>query len=142
MFSKSCEYGIRAVIYIAAESSKGRHAGITDIVKEINAPLHFTAKVLQNLSRVGLIESQKGPHGGFYLNKRKEVMLIDVVKAIDGDDIFNGCGLGLSKCSETKPCPLHHYFKSIRDDLKQMLQTTSIRELALGLDKNLVFLKK
>jgi len=142
MFSKTCEYGIKAVIHIAVESNKGQFAGITDIVKAIDAPQPFTAKILQNLSRQGIIQSQKGPNGGFYLDKKKEVRLIDIVTAIDGDHIFNGCGLGLEICSETKPCPLHHHFKKVRDDLKRMLENTTIQKLASGLDKNLTFLKK
>lgn len=142
MFSKTCEYGIRAVIYIAGESAKGKFAGIDDIIKAIDAPKPFTAKILQNLSHLGLIQSQKGRNGGFYLDKKRELKLIDIVTAIDGDHIFNGCGLGIAECSEDKPCPLHHHFVKIRNELKEVMEKTTVQKLTSGLERNLTFLKK
>lgn len=143
MFSKACEYGIRAMIYIASKSRSGERAGIKDICKEIGAPEHFTAKILQNLSRMNIISSVKGPNGGFYLDgSEKDVKLIDVVKAIDGDKLFTGCGLGIKECSETKPCPIHYEFKKVRDSLQLMLENTSINDLTADLEKGLVFLKR
>ena len=142
MFSKACEYGIRAVIFIVARSRDGKKVGIKDICREIEAPEHFTAKILQNLSRLELISSTKGPNGGFFIEEDKDLRLIDIVRAIDGDKLFTGCGLGISKCSETKPCPIHFEFKQIRDNLRKMLETTSLLETTQGLDKGLVFLKK
>ena len=54
---------------------------------------------------------------------------------------FHGCGLGLSHCSETHPCPVHDKFKSIRDELAHMLETTNLEELALGIKSGETFLK-
>ena len=142
MFSKACEYGIRAVIFIVARSRNGKKVGIKDICHEIGAPEHFTAKILQNLSRLELINSTKGPNGGFFIGEGRDVRLIEIVRAIDGDKLFTGCGLGISKCSEDKPCPIHFEFKQIRDNLKTMLETTSLQEVTEDLDKGLVFLKK
>lgn len=143
MFSKACEYGIRAVIYIWSQNSKGKKIGIKDTCKEIDAPEFFTAKILQSLVRKGVISSTKGPNGGFYIEKEQEKLtLFDLVKAIDGDQIFEGCGLGLKVCSEKNPCPIHYQFKSIRDQLKAMLGTTSIKDLADDLEKGTVFLSR
>ncbi|ELR70549.1 transcriptional regulator, BadM/Rrf2 family [Fulvivirga imtechensis AK7] len=142
MFSKACEYGIRAVIYIVSVSSSGKKAGIKDICKHIKAPEPFTAKILQNLSRLGIVKSTKGPHGGFYVEEgAHDIRLIDIVTAIDGDKLFTGCGLGVDVCSEKKPCPIHNEFKSIRESLRIMLEKTSIQHIAKDLDKGLVFLK-
>ncbi|MNH43801.1 hypothetical protein D3C79_1057920 [compost metagenome] len=52
--------------------------------------------------------------------------LSEVVEAVDGKSIFIGCGLGLAHCSETNPCPLHHEFKAIRNQLKDLLEQTTI----------------
>jgi Rrf2 family protein len=143
MFSKACEYGIRAVIYIWSQDSKGKKIGIKDICKEIDAPEFFTAKILQSLARQDVISSAKGPNGGFYMEKEQEKLtLFDLVNAIDGDKIFEGCGLGLKVCSEKNPCPIHDQFKSIRDQLKVMLSTTSIKDLADDLEKGTVFLSR
>lgn len=131
MFSKACEYGIRAVIYIWSQNSKGKKIGIKDICKEIHAPEFFTAKILQSLAKQGIISSSKGPNGGFFIEKEQEdLTLIDLIIAIDGDGIFHGCGLGLKQCSEQSPCPIHHEFKVVRDQLAKMLREKKISDLA------------
>lgn len=136
MFSKSCEYGIRAIIYIAAENKRGEKVGISEICENIEAPAHFTAKILQILSRNGIVSSQKGVHGGFFLDEnQRKTKLIEVVTAIDGKEIFTGCGLGLKQCSASNPCPLHDKFKAIRNDLKKMLDSTTIDELGNSIKK-------
>jgi len=141
MFSKACEYGIRAVIYIWSQNENGKKLGIKDICREIDAPEFFTAKILQSLAKQGIISSAKGPNGGFFIEKEQEdLALIDLVTAIDGNQIFEGCGLGLKVCSEMNPCPIHYQFKSIRDQLKTMLVGTSIKDLAGDLEKGHVFL--
>src|SRR5699024_1798855 len=105
-------YGIRAVLYIVGKSLNEERARIKEIAKEIDAPEAFTAKVLQKLTKKGLLESITGPHGGFYLQEEKmeKIRLIEVVKAIDGADIFEGCGLGLLHCNASHPCPIHQEF--------------------------------
>ena len=131
MFSKTCEYGIRAVIYISAKGSQENKIGIPTIGKNIEAPVQFTAKILQTLVHNDIVSSQKGVNGGFYLNKQqKQKQLIEVVRAIDGDKLFSGCGLGLKSCSEDEPCPLHDKFKAIRSSLKKMMEQTTIDEMS------------
>ncbi len=131
MFSKACEYGIKASVYIASESNGDRKIGIAEICKHIEAPLHFTAKILQILSRRNIISSQKGLNGGFFLdNNQKNRPVKDIVEAIDGDQLFTGCGLGLKQCSETKPCPIHNQFKEIREKLNAMMAGTDLETLA------------
>ncbi len=142
MFSKACEYGIRAVIFIVAHSKNHKKVGIKDICREIGAPEHFTAKILQNLSRMEIISSTKGPHGGFFVEDGRDIRLLEIVRAIDGNKLFTGCGLGIKECSEKKPCPIHDEFKQIRDALQQMLESTSVKEMAEGLERGLVYLKK
>jgi len=142
MFSKTCEYGIRAVIYISATASYDNKVGIADISSNIEAPVHFTAKILQTLGHNNIVSSQKGVNGGFYMEKQqKQTRLIDVVRAIDGDTLFSGCGLGLKHCSEEEPCPLHDKFKAIRNNLKKMMEQTNIDEMAKMLNNGRRFLR-
>ena len=143
MFSKTCEYGIRATIFIASQSYQGNRTGIKDIAKKIDSPEAFTAKILQILSRDNIINSIKGAGGGFEIpkEKMKEIKLAQIVSALDGDRIFTGCGLGLTNCSEEHPCPMHYKFKSIRNDLVYMLENTNLEELALGIKSGDTFLR-
>jgi Rrf2 family protein len=143
MFSKACEYGIRAVIYIASQSSNESKISIAEIADKIEAPPHFTAKILQALSRQNIISSQKGLGGGFYLDGLQlKKPLFNLVTAIDGDKIFTGCGLGLKQCSEENPCPLHHKFKDIRNGLNKMMLETTIEELGNSLRSGSLVLRR
>ena len=143
MFSKACEYPIRAMMYIVTHTTNGSRVGIRDIARYTDTPEPFVAKVLQILSRKGIVSSAKGPNGGFYIEtKSKQIPLIEIVKAIDGEDLFLRCGLGIKNCSEKKPCPIHYEYKAIRDDLKEMLKTNTIQDLASGLVKGETFLLK
>lgn len=143
MFSKTCEYAIRAMIFIAQKSKRGNNVGIKEIAHGIDSPEHFIAKILQELVRKGLLQSMKGPNGGFYLDhERLEYSLFDIVKAVDGDNLFTGCGLGLKKCSETHPCPMHNEFKSVRKGIQMMLTKAKLGEFTKELEKSLTFLKR
>jgi Rrf2 family transcriptional regulator, iron-sulfur cluster assembly transcription factor len=143
MFSKACEYGIRAMIYIAHKSGEAERVGIKDIAKSVDSPEAFLAKILQDLSRKGLVQSVKGPNGGFFLEKKGlQVSLADVVSAIDGDQLFNGCGLGLKVCSEKNPCPIHDEFKAIRNKLKALLENTRVSEFTEDLSRGLLHLRR
>ncbi len=70
------------------------------------------------------------------------VSIADIVREVDGDKLFSGCGLGLEQCSETHPCPLHDQFKSIRDNLREMLENSKIQEFVDNLDLQLTYLKR
>jgi Rrf2 family protein len=144
MFSKACEYAIRATIYIAVQSNQDNRVGLKDISKEIDSPEAFTAKILQQLSKNEIINSIKGPNGGFDIDKKEmsKIKLSHIVMAIDGDAIYKGCGLGFKQCSEKQPCPVHDKFKVVRNELKNMLETTSVLELSLGLKNGLTFLHR
>ncbi len=144
MFSKACEYGIRSAIYIAGQSMQSRKVGLKEVAKEIDSPEAYTSKILQKLTKGNVIISEKGPTGGFTISNDsiKTLNLAAIVIAIDGDAIFKGCGLGLKKCNEKKPCPLHHKFKAVRNDLYNMLTATSIIELYGKIDDGSGFLKR
>ena len=143
MFSKTCEYGIRATIFIASESYQNNRVGLRDIAKKIDSPEAFTAKILQILSKNNIIKSIKGVGGGFEIPKEtmSHITLTQIVTAIDGDSVFTGCGLGLSHCSEEHPCPVHDKFKEIRNGLQAMLENTNLEELAIGIKCGDTFLR-
>lgn len=135
MFSKACQYGIRATIYVASRAGSGVRISLHDIAKHTGSPEAFTAKILRQLVKHKIITSVKGPSGGFEINPGKvgKITLRQVVSAIDGDALFTRCGMGLKSCSERKPCPLHHQYKEIRERLETMLDKNSLSELSAGL---------
>lgn len=142
MFSKSCEYAARAVIYISAESSIDRKIGIAEICEHILAPRHFTAKIMQILTRNHIVSSQKGTNGGYYLSAfQQEIKLGDIVRAVDGSQLFSGCVLGLKSCSEAEPCPMHSSYKAIRSRIIDMVEESTISTMARKLKAGNGFLR-
>lgn len=135
MFSKACEYGIRAIIYIATQSLEGKRVKIGDVVENAGSPAAFTGKVLGALTKYNIVQSFTGPRGGFYIEpgRMKRIKVGDIVFAIDGDSVYNDCGLGLAECSNVQPCPMHDKFSRVRTELKKMLETTTVYDLAMGL---------
>jgi Rrf2 family protein len=131
------------MIFIGQKSKDDNRVGIKEIAKGIDSPEHFIAKILQDLGRKGLVQSMKGPNGGFYLDKGSlKCSIADIVKVVDGDKLFTGCGLGLKQCSETHPCPIHHEFKSVRKNIQVMLEKAKLGEFTEELEKSLTFLKR
>ncbi len=132
MFSKSTEYALRAIIYLAQKSSVEHKIGITELAEAIDSPKSFTAKILQKLTRNNrLINSVTGPSGGFYLtDQAKNKSLWYVLNLLEDDMIISGCILGLKECSEKNPCPMHHQYKDIKPQLLDMLDHKTILDLA------------
>jgi Rrf2 family transcriptional regulator, iron-sulfur cluster assembly transcription factor len=135
MFSKACKYGIKAISYIAAQSLEGNRVKIGDVAENSGSPEAFTAKILGTLTKHNIVNSHKGPSGGFDidLDRMHSIKISEIVYAIDGDNVYNGCALGLHECNANEPCPMHEHFVSIRVELKEMLTTVSVHELAVNL---------
>lgn len=144
MFSKACEYGIRATLFIAQNSAANNRVSLKEISEKIDSPEAFTAKILQQLVKNDIVTSYKGPHGGFQIEEERleTIHLNKIVDALDGDSIYIGCGLGLKECNANEPCPLHDQFMTIRNDLKQMLESTNIGQLTEGLIEGVTCLKR
>lgn len=143
MFSKACEYGIRAAIYVAERSMLSEKVSLKQVAAAIDSPEAYTSKILQQLCKAGIIISAKGPKGGFYMDGilLETVKLSAVVSTIDGDSIYKGCGLGLKACNNERPCPVHFDFMAIRESLRNMLETTTIKSLAERLQEGISFLR-
>ena len=136
MLSKTCEYAIRAMIYLARKSVGGNMVNIKEISENIDSPELFIAKILQGLSKQGFLQSSKGRYGGFYMSEKDaRASLADIVIAIDGDKMFRGCGVGLKYCSEKNPCPIHNEYKAARNALYDIYKKATLeqfKDLSVG----------
>ncbi len=130
LLSSSCVYGLRASLYLAANQN-GEYVSIREMSDNLDISFHFLTKTLQQLTKAGLMESQKGPKGGVRLTKKgSNISLFEIVEAIDGRDLFTECALGLPGCGTEKPCPLHEQWAEARDSIRTMLEETNLVELA------------
>jgi len=144
MFSKSCEYGIKATLFIAQKSQSGERVSLKEIAEAIDSPTAFTAKILQILAKAAIVNSTKGPNGGFEIEKVRlsQISLKQIVQAIDGNNIFEGCALGLSICNEKAPCPMHNEFVIIRNQLNETLASSNLLDVASELNRGQSVLKR
>ncbi len=135
LFSRECEYAIQAVLYLALRPD-GTMTSIRHMTGRLEIPYHFLAKILQRLTRKGLLKSLKGPTGGFALGKPAErISLFQIVEAIDGTGFTQNCVLGFPECSSTNPCALHRRWSGVRDEISGMLARKNIAQVAEQMKK-------
>ena len=131
MFNKETEYALRGLVYVQVQNMKGARPGIIEISNEIDAPLHYTGKIMQRLVKQGFLTSVKGKGGGFLFDESKpDLPLKAVILAIEGVKTFAGCGFGLNHCDENNPCPLHGQYAPIRVAINQLISGNTIQSLA------------
>jgi len=129
MLSNACKYAIRAILYLAVKSDESTKIGVKKIAEELETPQPFLAKLLQQLNKGNLVSSTKGPKGGFYLSKSdRENTVWDIVKNIDGTTKFDDCFLGLSKCSDENPCPVHFLVSPFKEKLLNNFRDKTISQ--------------
>lgn len=129
IFSKKCELALQAVLFLSVRE-KGKVFKAGEISDELKVPKEFVSKMLQVLTSSGIVGSRKGKAGGFYLAKEPSgIKLIDIVMAIDGDEVFSNCVLGFPGCSSESPCPVHEKWGKLRDDAFNMLAKETLEEL-------------
>lgn len=131
MLSNTSKYAIRSVIYLELYASAEQKIGLKEISVELDIPAPFLGKILQILTRHQILDSTKGPHGGFSLKKAAiDIPLMEIVDVIDGADAFNQCLIRTSSCSEESPCSLHDKVAPYRKGLRSTLMTETIADLA------------
>lgn len=141
MLSLTCKTAIKAVIYLASQFEYGEKSGIKEIAAFIDASEHTVGKMLQTLVKENIIMSAKGPSGGFYITaQQKSQSIIKIVEAIDGKAVFKQCGLGLSKCSATHPCPIHDHYKEVRDLFEKLCREKKLTDLFEPVNNGLAYL--
>ncbi|HMX39581.1 MAG TPA: Rrf2 family transcriptional regulator [Saprospiraceae bacterium] len=141
MFSKTFGYALRAVTFIHLHGQEGRKVGVQELAQALEIPQHFLGKVMQDLVRHGIVDSIKGPSGGFYANSRTgDYPLVDILLITDGNLIFNHCALNMRQCSTEHPCPLHRDFAICRDGMLREMAVKTVKTLSQGVAKGETFL--
>ncbi len=108
IFSKSFGYAVRGVLYIALMQDEKKFVHVEEIARKLSVPRHFMGKILKRLVKENVINSSKGPMGGFTINERTlNVPLMELITIIDGMESFKSCVLRLKECNPDNPCPLH-----------------------------------
>ncbi len=126
MFSKTIEYALRAVVYLASQGGEARTT--LQIAEAARVPADYLAKVMQGLRRARLVQSQRGLHGGFTLGVAPSGLTVyDVVQAVDPIERIESCPLGIK--DHINLCPLHRRMDAAIDMVERALRESTIAEL-------------
>ena len=141
MLSNASKYAIRAVLFLAENSSFSKKYGAKRISEDLEIPLPFIAKLLQQLSKNGIISSVKGPKGGFYTSQIDlQNNVCAILNVIEKQNIFEGCFMGLPRCSDENPCPVHHIVAPFKEALLDKFKNQSIADFAQEIKMNGAYL--
>ncbi len=135
IFSRECEYAIQGVAFLARRP-EGKMTSITELSRTLKIPRHFLAKILQRLTRKGLLVSTKGPTGGFALSRPAEdITLFHIVEAVDGVGFAHKCVLGFPECSGKHPCAVHEQWGGVRDTIYGLLVSRNLSAVGAAMKK-------
>jgi len=141
MLSNASKYAIRSVLFLANNSSKTKKYGAKKIAEDLEIPLHFIAKLLQQLAKKGIISSVKGPHGGFFISADDlENNVCAILDEIEKGDVFEPCFMGLPQCGDDNPCPVHHIVAPFKEAILQKFEHQTIRKFAEEINEDGTFL--
>lgn len=132
IYSKTSEYAIRALVFYA-EHPERESASIAEISRESGVPPAYIAKIFRCLAGAGILRSTRGASGGFSLAvPAGKLTLLKVVAALDEPENspFTNCVMGLDRCEDKNPCPLHPVWKKAKEEIIQRLAETTIGGMA------------
>ncbi len=128
--TRAADYGVRVMIYLAGLPDRER-AMLPSLAVATGAPPSFLSKVLQALSRAGLIASRRGQFGGFQIVPLgRQASIRTVIEAIDGPITLNLCLVNGESCSRKTWCPAHPVWARAQQAMLQVLDTAMIADLA------------
>jgi len=130
VFSNSCNYALRAAFYVALMPEQ-KFVPIRQISTNLGISFHFLTKILQILTQQKIMNSYRGPNGGVSLARpANEITVLDIVRAIEGDKLFDDCVIGLPGCGEKEPCPLHDEWMQVKQKLETSIQNQTLDKLS------------
>lgn len=127
MISQTIEYALRAMAHLAT-LEESRAVNSETIAEHTQVPRGYLSKVLRDLVVAGLVDSQRGPNGGFALARAaSEVSILDVVNAVDPIARITECPLG--NPAHVQLCPLHRRLDDALQTIEQQFRETSLEDL-------------
>ena len=126
MFSKTVEYALRAMVYLA--SQEGTPRTTQQIAAATKVKGAYLSKVMQSLGRKRLVQSQRGLHGGFTLTRpTDDLTVLDIIMAVDPIQRIESCPLGIK--GHINLCPLHRRLDQAMKLVEDALQKSTLAEL-------------
>lgn len=129
MLSQTSGYAVMALGCVA--EANGQPLLVRQISETTGIPTPYLAKIINILSRKGIVVTQRGIGGGVSLaRKPEEVTLYELCQALDDPITQKRCMLGLSECSDERACPAHKFWSGQRDEEIMFLEKTTLADVA------------
>jgi len=130
------EYGLKGIIFLAKQPPE-KVVLISEISKDQNIPEAFLAKIFQRLSKAGLLRSVRGANGGFSLGKpAHKITMREIIEALEGPIALNRCLVREGECEEEKKCPLYPVWGKLQQRILEILDETTMEDLARRMIRN------
>lgn len=128
-FSQIGHYALRIMI-VLAHQDRGVRMRAKDLAPLTHVPPAYVSKVLRRLTEAGLLDSQKGHHGGFALAMHpNKIRLLDILSAVDAYPTGSECVFGWGRCSSVQPCPLHWSWTELSVAVQGWAVTTTLSDV-------------
>lgn len=129
-FTRSTEYAIRSLTYLAQNQKEGSYHLAREMSEVLGIPAPFLGKILQPLVMRGILESQRGRNGGFRLSRDpKDVCLYQIADSQEMIYEKRQCFLGQAACDDSRACPKHEYWKAASAEFELQMNETSLQDL-------------
>lgn len=129
ILSQTAIYALRAVTHLA-EAGAGEPQRVDDIAAALGVPRNYLAKILNGLVHAGVLQSTRGPGGGFVLVVDPAALILaDVIQPFDGLAQDSTCLLGRPRCNDDTPCAAHARWKSVSAAVTAYLLETTIEDM-------------
>ncbi len=129
--SRTAEHAVRAILHLAVNGPGPVKAA--DIARELGAPANYMSKTLHSLAGAGIVDSRRGPTGGFRLAADPEALtLAEIIEVVDDPAPKDACLVSSARCSERTPCHLHARWKTVSNQVWSPLRRTTIADLLGG----------
>jgi Rrf2 family protein len=127
--TKKADYGLLAVKFLA-EHPDAQSMSAKDISEAYHIPLQLLAKILQRLTKVGLLRSHAGMNGGYALSRGAgEITAFEVIHAIDGPLFITSCITISGSCDLTDSCTIKEPLRRVNDSISDLLKKIRISDL-------------
>lgn len=127
LFSTATGYALQTLAVLPED---GSYYLARSMAKQLQLPGPYLAKILQNLVQAGILESVRGPKGGFRLARPAQAVTVgEVVEALEGPCSLQGCVMGFSNCGPENPCPMHSAWSQVKAQMGASMTQATIHDL-------------
>jgi len=129
MLSQSAEYALRAALYMAGQE-RCAPVRVVEMAEALSIPQNYLSKVLHQLARDGVLQSTRGPKGGFELvGAPNRITLAHITATVEPEQDRLECLLGQSRCSDARPCAAHERWKAVNQSVRTFFAETTLDDL-------------